>query len=230
MKFLSDHDETRRHLRKWGNQEVILIAFFFWAAGSELEKSYLELLRSLTYQLLSALPDLIGILFPERWKTLARGETYRIPWTEKELVKRITQLLRVHPAKKRFCFLIDGLDEFAGDYRDLMDAISALNESPTIKVCVSSRPWSLLWQTYGSNHNLHVAAHELFRRDIDLYIRTREIYTGGVLNHGELRQLGNAVRARSEGVLLWVTLAVGGLRRVIDERDDIEKLQRRLER
>lgn len=231
MKFLSDHDKTKRHLRMWTNQEVTLIAFFFSAAGSELGKSYLGLLRSLMYQLLLSLPDLIETLFPERWNTLARGQMCKIPWTVKELVKGITQLLRAHHANKHFCFLIDGLDEFEGDHRDLMDAIRAFNEAPTVKICVSSRPWSMFRQTYGSKPHLHMAVHELTKRDIDLYVRTRlETSTRGVLNHGELRQLGNTIRARSEGVFLWVSLAVGDLRKGIDERDDMSMLRRRLER
>lgn len=231
MKFLFEHEQTRIHLRKWANGDVIVAGFFFWSAGSsELEKSYLGLLRGLLHQVLRERPSLIELVFPARWEAVVRSTTYKRPWTKSELLTAL-ELLQASATDARFCFLLDGLDEFEDDHRDLIDAVQRLSESPMIKICVSSRPWYLFQQSFGSDDRLNVALHELTQRDIDVYITTRlETFPLTSLHHTELRQLGNAVRERSEGVFLWVTLAVRDLRRGIGEHDSITMLQERLER
>lgn len=138
--------------------------------------------------------------------------------------------MQASESRSRFCSFIDGLDEFDGDHRDLIDAISLLIKSPAIKVCVSSRPWQMFQQAYGYNENLHLTPHSLRRRDIGIYVETSlETSSPGTLGQRELRQLGNAVRDRAEDVLLWVTLAVRNLRRGIGEYDSLRMLQDRLE-
>lgn len=48
MKFLADHDETRTRSRPWtGDKTLIVAKFFFWHAGTPLQKSQEGLLRSL---------------------------------------------------------------------------------------------------------------------------------------------------------------------------------------
>lgn len=63
MKFLFEHQQTQVYLRRWAAGDVIAAAFFFWRAGSsELEKSYLGLLRGLLYQILQERPKLIELV------------------------------------------------------------------------------------------------------------------------------------------------------------------------
>ena len=41
---------------------------------------------------------------------------------------------------RKFCFFIDGLDEYSGNYMDGIAFLERLSASPNIKVIVSSRP------------------------------------------------------------------------------------------
>lgn len=67
MKFFFEHEQTQLHLQRWVDGDVIAAAFFFWRAGSsELEKSYLGLLRGLLYQVLQEHPQLIELVLPQR--------------------------------------------------------------------------------------------------------------------------------------------------------------------
>jgi hypothetical protein len=230
MKFLFEHEQTQEHLRHWAGGEVITAAFFFWAASSsELETSYLGLLRGLLFQVLQEKPELIELVFPKRWSAVVSLPTCKKPWTKNELVAAFGSLLQLPATNSKFCFFIDGLDEFGGDYRDLIDAINTLSKSPDIKICVSSRPWGVFKDGYGSNDSHQVALQSLTQRDIDLYITTRlEVAAPRSYQGSELRQLGNHVRDRSEGVFLWVSLAVKDLRRGIDGHDSMVMLQDRL--
>jgi hypothetical protein len=234
MKFLFEHEQTQVHLQRWAGGDVIAAAFFFWRAGSaELEKSYLGLLRALLYQVLQERPELIELVLPQRWRAVLRSVTYKKPWTKSELVTAFDFLLQAPETNLRFCLFIDGLDEFDGDHRDLIDAIRLLSKSPFIKVCVSSRPWGPFQREYGSDDRLHVTLHTLTKRDIETYVATK-LQTAArsapsVYCTRGLERLGNAVCARSEGVFLWVSLAVKDLRRGIEEQDSLSALHDRLE-
>ena len=233
MKFLFEHEQTQLYLQRWADGDVIAAAFFFWRAGSsELEKSYLGLLRGLLYQVLQERPQLIELVLPQRWRAVLKSPAIKKPWTKSELVTAFDLLLQAPETNLRFCFFIDGLDEFDGDHRDLIDAIRSLVRSPLIKICVSSRPWGSFQREYGSDDRLYVTLHTLTKRDIDTYIVTKLETAArpapGVYCTCGLRQLGNAVYARSEGVFFWVALAVKDLRRGIEEQDSLSMLHARL--
>ena len=230
MKFLCEHERTKEHLRTWANGDVIVVPFFFWAAGSQEEKSYLGLLRGLLHQLLRECPDLVELAFPKRWNCAKNARAHTVPWTKKELLDGMNRLLTAPQNSTRFCFLIDGLDEFDGDHRDLIDGISAMNKYPAVKICISSRPWNLFRKTYGTSADLQFALHELTERDLDTYITNRlESSKATVLSEVELKMLAEDVRQTSQGVFLWANLAVTDLRRGIDEDDSFEMLKARLE-
>jgi hypothetical protein len=231
MKFLFEHEQTQVHLQRWAGGDVIAAAFFFWNAGSsELEKSHFGLLRGLLYQILQECPELIELVFPQRWIAVNRSATYKKPWSKVELVTAFDLLLQSSESNSRFCFFIDGLDEFDGDHRDLIDAIRSLSKSPFIKICVSSRPWTLFQKELGIYEDLHVALQTLTKRDIDVYIASKlETSASEIYRAGDMRRLGDTVRSRSHGVFLWVSLAVRDLRRGIDGHDSMRMLQERLE-
>jgi hypothetical protein len=230
MKFLFEHKQTRVHLDNWAHGNVTIAASFFWSAGSELEKSNAGLLRALLYQVLDQHPELIQVVFPERWKAVLRSSTQQKPWTEKELSIALKLLSQAPISNLRLFFLIDGLDEFSGDHQDLIESLQELNKSPAIKICVSSRPWIVFESTYASNVHCSMELHKLTVRDIDIYIAAKleSMRHQGVLTGDELETLGNDVRVRAEGVFLWVTLAIRDLRRGIGKRDSMPVLQKRL--
>lgn len=40
----------------------------------------------------------------------------------------------------RFCFFIDGLDEYDGDHEDVIQLLHDLARGKNVKICASSRP------------------------------------------------------------------------------------------
>ena len=66
MKFLATHGRTKTLLRQWsGSVNLIVASFYFWTAGHDAQKSQLGLMKSLLYQILSAMPrsDTLSVVF-----------------------------------------------------------------------------------------------------------------------------------------------------------------------
>jgi len=60
MKFISSHPETMKHLRDWAaGKKLIVASFFFWNAGTILQRSQEGLLRSLLFEILRTCPEMI---------------------------------------------------------------------------------------------------------------------------------------------------------------------------
>ena len=76
MNYLCAMEKTKEFLKIWaGNRKLLTPTFFFWNAGSMLQKSVCGLLRSLLYQILKHRPDLVSVVAENPIPT----------WTEKRL-------------------------------------------------------------------------------------------------------------------------------------------------
>lgn len=65
MKYLWENPSLSSILRQWaGHRSLLCCAFFFWHAGTHLQKSHTGILRSLMRQVLEERPDLAPTLFP----------------------------------------------------------------------------------------------------------------------------------------------------------------------
>lgn len=51
-----------------------------------------------------------------------------------------------------FCFFIDSLDEFDGNYATIVHIIKDLAASPYIQICLSSRPWNVFLNAFPNRH------------------------------------------------------------------------------
>ncbi|KAK2604891.1 hypothetical protein N8I77_007784 [Diaporthe amygdali] len=71
MKFLLAHHQLKSSLLQWaGEDELLITSYFFWAAGSSLQKNQEGLLRSLLFSILSQRKDLLPKLFPYRYNAV----------------------------------------------------------------------------------------------------------------------------------------------------------------
>lgn len=249
MKFLGDHHLTPSILQRWaGTKKLLTASFYFWNAGSPMEKSQEGLLQSILFQILSQCPNLIPLVTPDRWQGDNAYHKQHRPWNHKELSDALKIALsdRVLPA--RFCFFIDGLDEFAGDYADLTrasnspdprpdhhDLLAVLDSLATtndVKICVSSRPWNPFRNAFGNDEHRMFILEDLTKKDMDIYVQ-------GMLEHDSryrrlvgddprAHQIVSEVRQKAQGVFLWVYLAVRSLLRGLSEGDTVEELLKRL--
>ncbi|KAK8005679.1 hypothetical protein PG990_011716 [Apiospora arundinis] len=141
MKYLYGHLNTASLLRRWaGDRKLVTANFFFWALGTRMQKSQLGLLQSLLFQLLRADSVLATKLFPDR--------RHSEPWTVQELREAFKLVPEFAGDGTRYCFFIDGLDEYEGSETDIISTVSELLNSPNIKICLSSRPWNRFREAY----------------------------------------------------------------------------------
>ena len=231
MRFISENRRTAKHLKLWAKDNPLIIgSFFFWNSGTAMQMSRTGLMQSLLYQPLQGRPGCIPKIFQARWEAYdsIRGGFY--PWTWTEL-KRAFKLV-LSDMSFRFFFLVDGLDEFDGQHRELVDLIISASKLSNVKICVSSRPWLVFEDAFEGHPNLML--EQLSYADIKLYVCDK---FDGNKRYIQLKSrestyaadLVESIVQKASGVFLCLYLVVDSLLEGLDNADRVSDLQRRLE-
>jgi len=145
MKFLWNHEQAEAHLKVWAGADTLIVAsFYFWSpAKDSLQKSQTGLLRSILYQILRRCSELIRVAFPDPLQSTLSGfpcapSEFLSSWQLLAAFERLSSVLEL--SKVKFCFFIDGLDEYEGAPVTIIQLVEILKRSPNVKICVSSRP------------------------------------------------------------------------------------------
>jgi hypothetical protein len=234
MKFSADHPSTRSALAHWAHPlPAVVTSHYFWGSGTEMQKSLQGLLQTLLYDIFRHCPDLIRVTCPSRWEAKQQEHERQQPWTLPELRTVLKELSGQSQIACKFCFFIDGLDEFDGEHLDFCESLIAMMDSPNIKLCVSSRPWNVFEDAFGQDMERKIYMHELTRPDILRYARDR------LHQHPRWRLLGlqparaniliEIIADKVQGVFLWVTIVTRLLREGLTNDDTPADLKRRLE-
>lgn len=234
MRFLCENEGTNSLLRDWSQSKKLVIApYFFWSPGTKLQRSQKGLLQSLLYEVLQRCPELISKVYKDPERT-----HYRFPeedWSFSELKTAFSQLKKQKDVSARFCFFIDGLDEYDGEsqegtYDDLIQTIEDFVKSPDIKVCLSSRPWNVFRDAFGCYPSL--ALENLNRDDIDSYVRSTLVedqrFVRLCKENTFYQELVEEIVEKAQGVFLWVYLVVRSLRKGLVNSDTVEILRERV--
>ncbi|KAF5876348.1 putative small s protein [Botrytis fragariae] len=221
MKFIVGDPRSRGYAETWAhNTPLETPSFFFWNSGDEVQRSQSGLLR----------------IFPKEWKTAFENTLHNVPikaidWSLPVLKKSFRTLIEKTSGILSFCFFIDGLDEYEGDYWDIAEYFYELSESLHAKFCLSSRPETGFLDIFRSMPQLKL--HDLTESDITNYVRNK------LENNSQMRLLMNnspsdalalitEVVDDGDGVFLWVRLVVNSLLDGLQQRDDISTLRVRL--
>jgi NACHT domain len=239
MKYISGSLKTMNHLTGWARDETLITAsFYFWSSAKDpLQKSSTGLLRSIMFQILRQCPDLIQHAYPNQWQERHdRGSLHRfsqIDPTTAELLSAYRRIAGLLPTTKvKFCFFIDGLDEYDGEPADIVKLIESLSKTKNLKACISSRPWSQFENVFGGNNPWKLYVHELTNADMEVYVAdlfgNNDKFTM-IQERDDAKLLMKEIVVGAEGVFLWVFLVVRSLLSGLTEMDGIIDLQRRLE-
>ncbi|KAJ8128301.1 hypothetical protein O1611_g5334 [Lasiodiplodia mahajangana] len=236
MRFLVERRRVAESLTHWASGRTLLMAsHFFWHAGSPIQKSREGLFRTLLFQILRQVPGLIKSLFPSRWDGVD-GDLE--PWSEKELLQALKQLPLESSLPLRFCFFVDGLDEYTagakkyyGDFQELIELFDTLSASPVVKICVSSRPWTAFERVFKGRPN-QLRLEDLTKDDIKHYVlskfQTSHHFQPSVRDDDRCETLLDSIVQKARGVFLWVHLVVESLLRGASAGDNFHDLQIRL--
>lgn len=238
MKHLCTHEKTHSGLQTWAQGFRLITAnFFFWNAGkNHLQRDQQGLLRSLIYQILRQCPEIIPHTYPELWHSHELSQDFVIDnnpaISTPNLVSKL-QDIAVHfsSSDTRFCFFIDGLDEYEGKPEDLIELIHVFTSLPNVKICASSRPWNEFEQAYGHDLSRKLYMQDFNTEDIRIYVNAK---FHGTIGYQELadknlaEELIQEIIHAAQGVFLWVILVVRSFQEGLINGDRISDLQRRL--
>ncbi|KAK7920496.1 hypothetical protein PG985_008518 [Apiospora marii] len=221
MAHIVEDPRTRKGLDIWkGNGRLCVFKFFFWRPGSVLQKSILGLLRSLLYQICQAEPQLIH----EILSTLSINEEVVPVWTTRALATGIAKAFQVGDYL-RVCIFIDGLDEFIGDYNELLDLILKIQVHTHVKVCVSSRPKNQIIRRLSHCRRLHL--EDLNYDDIHTFVVHKFEKANLHLPKIDNGSASSYLTTRAEGVFQYAVLVTQTVvQGAYDDDDEVTMLSR----
>jgi len=216
MKYLIRDARTFSSLRQWSSPlPCLTAAFYSWNAGDELQKSQDGLLQSLLHQILRQAPDIAHKLLPGRWamlKMFGEAAADQLPiWTRRELFDGLVSLGTFTNHIFNVAMFIDGLDEFTGDFTELIQLVKQLHSCPGVKVCVSSRPWNEFRDAFVDCPQLRM--EKLTQDDMQTFVRGKfqsnrafiELHHTSPVIADELL---SGIVEKASGVFLWVSVIV----------------------
>lgn len=236
MKYLAENQSVTQYLQDWAGPSAhpVLISWFFWAAGSPMQRSEEGLFQSLLFQILRRCPDLIPIVCESRWQEDSVYGEMSDPWTIQELDDAFVTIANQPMHGIRFCIFIDGLDEYDGRPTDIIDRLQLLAKAESIKLCLASRPWTPFRTAFAEGNcdgSLLLERHT--KRDIERFVKDLlekdSRFTQAERADKRYGLFVDKVIERALGVFLWVYLVVNELLKGLGERNKIEDLQAKLD-
>lgn len=69
---------------------------------------------------------------------------------------------------RKFFFMIDGLDEFDGSPKEIVELVLGMAKHPHVKMCIASRPWLVFADAFEDRPSLRL--EQLTDNDVRKYI------------------------------------------------------------
>ncbi|KAL4936537.1 hypothetical protein BDV06DRAFT_204849 [Aspergillus oleicola] len=202
----------------------LILYFFFNARGEELEKSTVGMYRSLLWQLLSQIPDLLAVFDSLDLKNSEVGEEHQ--WsieTMKELFQDAIKSLKQTPP----VLFIDALDEC--DEIQIRDMLRFFEDTAESVMAVGVSFHVLL----SSRHYPHIT----IRRGLELVLEGQEGHNQDIKNYVDKElnigrsnlaaQIRCELQEKASGVFMWVVLVVEILNKEHD-RGRMHRLRQKL--
>jgi hypothetical protein len=231
MKFICAHTQTNKLLTTWaGESKLVTAKFFFWQTGTPLQKSQEGLLRTLLFEIFRQCPELIEPVCGDHYRD--HSELTVGGWSLEDLLDAFHDLMS-QALSTKFCFFIDGLDEFNGEPGALVDILQCISNHSDIKMCVSSRPWPVFLYAFGENTKSLIKLEDLTKGDIRRYAEDRlqrhDLFQQQIVDDPAYKELIEIITTKAQGVFLWVFLVVRSLLETLTQADDLLDLHLRLE-
>jgi hypothetical protein len=126
------------------------------------------LLRTLLFQIFLSSPELTPVVTRKKWEALHLFKENDLSWELYKLTTAVKLASRGASQDYKLCLFVDGLDEFDGDHKALIDLFRELSTNHAVKLCVSSRPRVVFQDTFECKPSLML--QDLTYRDIKHYV------------------------------------------------------------
>lgn len=232
MKSVIYNADTKSHLSYWaGDKPLCLASFFFWKPGSMLQKTTRGLVMSLVYDIIKSFPHLAAVAFPEHWDPESHhlswlsNTTIHVPIGNDAIVEGFQRLIKHQgPGHPKFCFFIDGLDEFENDSEDMaLGQLATLLQEWVdvsqghVKICVASREH--FPDMAGESHRIKL--QDFTYQDIEEHVtsslvKNKRFVKLQSVEGKSCRELIDRVTRHAEGVFLWARLVLPRIHTALD--------------
>jgi hypothetical protein len=233
MKWLYMNEGTQRMLETWlPDLRLVVANFFIWALGSSVQKTQEGLCRGLLYSILNADSSLISQVLLAMWRDALNPDTTNLELPSTPEMGEALSKLKSEAMKHKFCFFIDGLDEYSGNLIHGIAFINKLVSSSSIKIVVSSRPVPVCVQAFCGSPKLQL--QDLTKDDIRAYVHDTigshpHIQDLMTIGPQAVQKILRDVVDKASGVFLWVVRACRSLLEGFAAFDYPEELQRRVD-
>lgn len=212
-------------LSSWaGSAKLYTASFFFWCQGFEMQKSKSGLLQSLLYQLMRRAPDSI----PQ----MCYDHPAHEPWEFKDLEAAFHLFTQSQYLTEKFCFFIDGLDEYGGDEEDLSRVLTSISQSQNVKFCVSCRYRPFLESEF-QQKEYSLDVQDFTKEDMITHVRQRlrqnRKFKSLANSETLFREIVAKITEHAQGVWLWVYLVVRDLVKAVNREESVSTLKRIIE-
>ncbi|KAK1830626.1 hypothetical protein QBC39DRAFT_331433 [Podospora conica] len=244
MKYLCTHDQTRQKLRSWSDPHPLIMAnFFFWKPGRPEQKNQDGMMRSLLYQILTEHPDAIAELFAKQWDPTRYdlwSEPGPVQLDNKDVVKAFGRLLSEPNIcdHARFCFFLDGLDEFEDGFKTNQHLVTTLLRwmgiaDGRLRLCVSSRELPVFQQNFPIGQRIRL--QDLTHADITAVTHQTlqqhpEFQRRQARQPQECSTMMSEIVKKSDGVFLWVTLTLKMVMQNLEDAESITAIRTQVDR
>ncbi|KAM0708445.1 hypothetical protein Q7P35_005097 [Cladosporium inversicolor] len=210
VKFITREPQLDTLLQSWtGKEPLVTGSFWFWAAGTELQRSLVGLYRTLLFQILKSDDRLCRIAFQD-WQCKFSEEQPTLGM----LKAAMNRLLKADALSKNFFFMIDGLDEYDRDSvgkTELAELMLDMTRSKRIKLLLSSRPETPFETVFRDCPVLRLEL--LTMPDISAYVEKRlwsnpSLRNIRALEEDSLYDIASFIIENAAGVFLWVVLVL----------------------
>jgi hypothetical protein len=222
MKFASKHRRSHEALQQWAHGEKVRTpSYYFWSAGSDMQKSQIGLLQSLLYQIFKEDPELIPLVCPDR--------QHHEKWSIQELKAVFENISKQKSLPAKYCFFIDGLDEYDGNDEDMCEILKFLLTSCHIKICASSRSRHIFEEFFTDGDRLLVVENYT-REDMKTYAREtldkNPKFQALKATEPDAQDMITYIADHAGGVWLWTHLVISHLIREVNRNESLSSLQK----
>jgi len=210
MKYITQEKRLKELLDVWtGSRPLVVASFYFWVAGSPLQRSLVGLYRTLLHQILKAEEQMCRIAFPDWQSKFSDSEP-----TLGMLGAAVNKILTSGKLSNNFFFIIDGLDEYDRDSigkTELAELMLNLVRSPRVKLLLSSRPETPFKTAFHQCPTLRLET--LTESDMSAYVNQRLSSNASAMNISEseadsIDRIASFIIDHAQGVFLWVVLTL----------------------
>jgi hypothetical protein len=150
-------------------------------------------------------------------------------WELQDLKAMFQRLAKETVLETRFCFFIDGLDEYNGEEEELVQILKFISSSPHIKICVSGRPRSI-FEDFFNDHRYKLIISEHTRGDMESYVR-RQLQENQHFQRLEgsesaCEEIVEMISKQAQGVWLWVFLVTRDLIHAVNRNEGLGMLRK----